>query len=51
MFGFNRLHQVIFNNVAESAEAIQNAVIDALLSFKGNATQEDDITLVIIKFL
>lgn len=51
MFGFNRLHQVIFNNVTESAEAIQDAVIDALLSFQGNATQEDDITLVIIKFL
>ena len=51
MFGFNRLHQVIFNNVAESAETIQNAVIDALRSFQGNATQEDDITLVIIKLL
>ena len=51
MFGFNRLHQVIFNNVAESASVIQNAVIDALLSFQGNATREDDITLVIIKLL
>ena len=51
MFGLNRLHQVIFNNVAESAEVILNSVIDALLSFQGNATQEDDITLVIIKLL
>jgi sigma-B regulation protein RsbU (phosphoserine phosphatase) len=51
MFGFNRLHDVIFNNVAESAEIIQNAIIDALRSFQGNATQEDDITLIIIKLL
>ncbi|MGD2187508.1 MAG: PP2C family protein-serine/threonine phosphatase, partial [Desulfobacterales bacterium] len=49
MFGLKRLHEVIFNNVAESAETIQNAVIDALLSFQGNATQEDDVTLVIVK--
>ncbi len=51
MFGFNRLHQIIFNNLSESAEVIQNAVIDALLSFKDNTIQEDDITLVIIKLL
>jgi serine phosphatase RsbU (regulator of sigma subunit) len=37
--------------VAESANVIQNAVIDALRSFQGNAIQEDDITLVIIKLL
>ena len=51
MFGFSRLHEIIFNNVAESAEVIQNSVIDALSSFQGNATQEDDITLIIIKLL
>jgi len=28
-----------------------NAVIDALNTFQGDATQEDDITLVVIKLL
>jgi serine phosphatase RsbU (regulator of sigma subunit) len=37
--------------VNASAEMIQNNVIGALRTFKANAKQEDDITLVIIKLL
>lgn len=51
MFGLNRLLEIISNNVNESAAVIQNTIIDATRSFQGDATQEDDITLVIIKLL
>ena len=36
---------------SESAESIQNAVIANLRSFQGDAPQEDDITLLVIKLL
>jgi sigma-B regulation protein RsbU (phosphoserine phosphatase) len=49
MFGLNRLHKIIHKNSAESAETIQNAIIDTLRRFQGDAPQEDDITLVIVK--
>jgi len=51
MFGLDRLQNVIRKNAAESAETIQNAVIDELRSFQGNFPQEDDITLIVIKLL
>ena len=51
MFGLFRLQEVVRTHAAESAESIQNAVIDALNTFQGDATQEDDITLVVIKLL
>jgi sigma-B regulation protein RsbU (phosphoserine phosphatase) len=51
MFGLERLHEVISHTVNASAEVIQNSVISALRTFQANATQEDDITLVIIKLL
>jgi serine phosphatase RsbU (regulator of sigma subunit) len=37
--------------VNESAAVLQNTIIDAVRTFQANATQEDDITLVIIKLL
>ena len=49
MFGMNRLRDIISKNVMETAETIQNAVIDGLRNFQGSASQEDDITLVIVK--
>ena len=51
MFGLERLHQVIRTHSSEPATAIQNAVIAALRSFQGDAPQEDDITLVVVKLL
>ena len=51
MFGLNRLLETISQNITESAAVIQNTIIDAIRTFRGNATQEDDITLVIIKLL
>jgi sigma-B regulation protein RsbU (phosphoserine phosphatase) len=51
MFGLDRLHDIICNSVTESAEMIQKKVIDTLRTFQTDTTQEDDITLVIIKLL
>jgi hypothetical protein len=51
MFGLSRLQEVISHNVGAPAEVIQNSIIDALRDFQADATQEDDITLVIIKLL
>ncbi len=51
MFGQARSREIIRNHSASSAEAIQNAVIHALQVFKGDVSQEDDVTLVVIKLL
>jgi sigma-B regulation protein RsbU (phosphoserine phosphatase) len=49
MFGLDRLREVIRKHAAEPAEEIQEEVIDALRTFQGDAAQEDDITLVVVK--
>ncbi|MFC1829804.1 PP2C family protein-serine/threonine phosphatase [Thermodesulfobacteriota bacterium] len=51
MFGHQRLNDVIRDHAGDPAETLRDAVIDALRSFRGDAPQEDDITLVVIKFL
>ncbi len=51
MFGQTRLREIIRKHSREPAEAIQNAVIDALQAFRGDVPQEDDVTLVVIKLL
>lgn len=51
VFGLGRLREVIRKHAAEPAEKIQEGVIDALRTFQGDAPQEDDITLVVIKLL
>jgi sigma-B regulation protein RsbU (phosphoserine phosphatase) len=49
MFGKNRLREIIRTNSDKTAQAIQNAVLEALSSFRMDAPQEDDITIVVIK--
>jgi sigma-B regulation protein RsbU (phosphoserine phosphatase) len=49
LFGMDRFRQVIREYAAEPAETIQNAIIDTLRTFQGDAPQEDDITLVVVK--
>jgi len=51
MFGSDRLRESIRKRAAESAETIQNGIIEDLKIFQGKAPQEDDITLVVVKFL
>jgi sigma-B regulation protein RsbU (phosphoserine phosphatase) len=51
MFGINRFRTAIRKHAAESAEQIKNHIIADLKEFQGEAPQEDDITLVVVKFL
>ncbi len=48
-FGKDRLRQIICQNSHAPAEKILQAIIDALTAFRQNKTQEDDVTLVVIK--
>ena len=45
------LRESIRKRAAESAETIQNTIIEDLKIFQGDAPQEDDITLVVVKLL
>jgi sigma-B regulation protein RsbU (phosphoserine phosphatase) len=49
MFGLQRLREVVRDHAAESAAGINDAVINNLHAFQGDAPQEDDITLVVVK--
>jgi phosphoserine phosphatase RsbU/P len=48
-FGHKRLEKIIRHHAQESANVIQDAIVNQVTLFKGNHPQEDDITLVIIK--
>jgi predicted ATPase/serine phosphatase RsbU (regulator of sigma subunit) len=50
MFGKQRLKDVIRRNAKFSAEGMRQAVVDAVTDFRGRAPQQDDVTLVVIKF-
>jgi len=51
MFGLDRLREVIRINASKSADAIQKAIINELSIFQGDAPQQDDMTLVVVKLL
>jgi sigma-B regulation protein RsbU (phosphoserine phosphatase) len=51
MFGRDRLKEVIRKSADLGAEGIRAAIIEAVTTFRGKAPQEDDITLVVLKFL
>ncbi len=51
MYGLDRLKETVAGNSASSALEIQTAAIDGLTQFRGNADQEDDVTLVVVKLL
>lgn len=51
MFGMDRTREVIRKHSDTDAESIKNALVRALTAFRGDAPQEDDITLVVIKLL
>ena len=50
MFGRERLKDLIRKNAADSSDGISASIIDAIKTFQGSARQEDDITLLVIKF-
>jgi sigma-B regulation protein RsbU (phosphoserine phosphatase) len=49
MFGQQRLRKIIQQHADTSAKDINNIVINSVLDFRGKASQEDDVTLVVIK--
>lgn len=49
-FGKRRVREIIRGHAHLSAEAIRDAVIDAVTEFRGPSPLEDDITLVVVKF-
>ena len=51
MFGKDRFKEIIRKNAHLGADGIRLAIIDAVTAFRGGAQQEDDITLVVLKFL
>lgn len=51
MFGQQRFLEIIRKHADASASGIQKAVMAAVDAFQGDATQDDDITLVIVKLL
>jgi serine phosphatase RsbU (regulator of sigma subunit) len=51
MFGRSRFKKIIRRKSNLASEGIRQAIIDAVTSFRGEAQQEDDITLVISKYL
>jgi sigma-B regulation protein RsbU (phosphoserine phosphatase) len=50
MFGRQRVKDLIRKNAANTSDGISVSIIDAIKTFQGSARQEDDITLMVIKF-
>lgn len=49
MFGQTRLKEIIRNSASESSEKIMANIISAVVAFREDLPQEDDITLVVTK--
>ena len=50
MFGKARFKEVVRKNAGLEAEGIRKAVFEAVTEYRGDEPQEDDITLVVLKF-
>jgi len=50
MFGRERLKDIIRKNADHSSDGISAAIIESIKTFQDSARQEDDITLLVIKF-
>ncbi len=51
MFGKERLLEIIRSNFKQTAEEIQETVLNDLSDFRGDVAQEDDVTIAVIKVL
>lgn len=49
IFGHERVHQIISQQSDSTAADIQKAIVSEVKRFRGDVSQEDDITLVVIK--
>jgi len=50
-FGKQRIRELIEKHHAESAEAISERIHDALYTFRGDNSQDDDVTFVIVRVI
>jgi len=50
-FGAERVRRIVRTSAARSAAGIQAALIEAVQAFRGEAPQEDDVTLVVVKLM
>jgi sigma-B regulation protein RsbU (phosphoserine phosphatase) len=51
MLGQDRFKEIISRNVSLDSKNILNSILDEIADFQGAAPQEDDITLMVLKFL
>ncbi len=49
LFGEENIKRIIKNNSEKSASEIKNALLNAIIAFRGTAYQNDDLTFVILK--
>ena len=49
IFGQERVHKIIDQHKKETASTIQETIVSEVKRFRGEVSQEDDITLVVIK--
>lgn len=50
-FGAERVRRIVAANASRPAAGIQAAVIEAVQDFRGEAPQEDDVTVVVVKLM
>jgi serine phosphatase RsbU (regulator of sigma subunit) len=50
MFGNERLQEILTENADQTTDEICRRIVDSLRAFCGGSAQEDDITLVAIKY-
>jgi sigma-B regulation protein RsbU (phosphoserine phosphatase) len=51
MFGQKRFKEIIGNNAALAADGIRESIMEAVAAFQGKTPPDDDITLVVLKYL
>jgi len=49
LFGQTRLEEIILDSASAPAKTIQDTILDEVIAFREELSQEDDITLVVIK--
>ena len=50
LFGRERFKEIIRRNASQDAEEVLKAIVESVEKFRGEASQHDDITLVVLKF-
>jgi phosphoserine phosphatase RsbU/P len=50
LFGRERFKEIIRQNASQNAEEVLKAIVESVEKFRGEASQHDDITLVVLKF-